>query len=239
MSIGLSLVVPAYNESKNLLLLLERADATIGRRDDAELIVVDNGSSDGTGVLLDHAMVSRPYLRKTRVEKNQGYGFGILSGLKDARGGVLAWTHADMQTDIGDALSGFELFRNASDPKKLFVKGRRYGRPFSDVVFTVGMAAIETALLSRPLWDINAQPTMFSRAFFEQWSDPPWDFSLDLYAYALACRRGLEIRRFPVHFGARAHGRSHWNFDWRSKFRLIGRTLGYSFELRRRLSNAP
>ena len=103
------------------------------------------------------------------------------------------------------------------------------------VVFTVGMSLFETALLRQAMWDINAQPTLFHRAFFERWSEPPTDFSLDLFAYALATRSNLEIRRFPVAFGPRAHGRSHWNVDLASKLKFIRRTVSFSLNLRHRL----
>ena len=118
----------------------------------------------------------------------------------------------------------------------LFVKGRRYGRPLADVVFTLGMSAFETLLLGKPLWDINAQPTMFPRAFYESWTAPPQDFSLDLYAYFQARRAGLSVRRFPVRFGTRAHGVSHWNVNWAAKRKFIRRTVDFSLQLKRSLA---
>ena len=99
-------------------------------------------------------------------------------------------------------------------------------------VFTVGMSVFETALLARPLWDINAQPTMFPRAFFESWALPPDDFALDLYAYYKARRGGMTIRRFPVLFGKRLHGQSHWNVNWAAKWKFIRRTVDFSMRLR-------
>jgi hypothetical protein len=165
------------------------------------------------------------------VEINQGYGFGILAGLRAAQGDVLGWTHADLQTDPGDALEALELFRQYGP--NLFVKGRRRGRPLADVFFTVGMSVFESLLLGQGLWDINAQPTLFARAFFETWAGPPHDFALDLYAYHLAVSRRIPVRRFPVRFGRRAHGVSHWNVNWPAKARFIRRTLAFSLDLRR------
>jgi hypothetical protein len=63
--------------------------------------------------------------------------------------------------------------------------------------------------------------------------DPPHDFSLDLYAYHLARKRGLRVCRFPVKFGDRAHGVSHWNIDWKAKQKFIRRTIAYSLRLAR------
>lgn len=230
-----SLVIPCFNEAENLPLLVERCRQSIGG-DDVEIILVDNGSSDDSAAVLARLLATGGNIRSVRVEKNQGYGFGILSGLRAARGDVIGWTHADMQTDPADFLKAGALFRASPDPARLFVKGRRRGRPFGDEFFTAGMAAFETALLGRPLIDINAQPTVFHRRFFDSWVSPPHDFSLDLYAYFQAKAYGCEVARVDVVFGARAHGVSRWNVNWKAKQKFIKRTVDFSFELRRRLN---
>jgi glycosyltransferase involved in cell wall biosynthesis len=227
-----SLVIPCYNEAANLPLLLGRCKE-VTRCPDVEVILVDNGSTDNSPEVLLSLLPEYPGCRSIRVEKNQGYGFGILEGLRAAKGEILGWTHADMQTDPQDALRGLELFEQHGPD--LFVKGRRYGRPLADVFFTVGMSAFETILLGRPMWEINAQPTMFSRAFFEKWHEPPYDFSLDLYAYYQAHRKRLATYRFPVLFGERAHGVSRWNVNWAAKRKFIIRTVSYSLQLKSRI----
>jgi glycosyltransferase involved in cell wall biosynthesis len=231
----LSLVIPCYNEAANLPLLVPRC-REVAQATGGEVILVDNGSKDATPSVLEALLAGQEGVRSVRVEVNQGYGFGILSGLRAAQGDVLAWTHADMQTDPMDVARGLEFFTSAADPKNLFVKGRRYGRPPGDVFFTMGMSVFETALLNTRLWDINAQPTMFSRAFFETWAQPPHDFSLDLYAYWKARHDGLTVSRFPVRFGARAHGVSSWNVNWAAKRKFIERTVSYSLQLRKDIS---
>lgn len=228
----LSLVIPCYNEAANLPLLLERCKE-VSRQPDCEVILVDNGSTDDSPVVLRELLPAYPGCGSIRVEKNQGYGFGILSGLKASTGDFLGWTHADMQTDPQDALSGQALFDKHGP--NIFIKGQRYGRPLGDVAFTVGMSLFETMLLGKPMWDINAQPTMFSRAFFESWHEPPHDFSLDLFAYYQARRMGLAVHRFPVRFGERAHGVSHWNVNWAAKRKFIRRTVDFSLQLNKRL----
>lgn len=228
-----SLVIPCYNEAANLPLLLERCKG-LADKPGVEVILVDNGSTDNSAEVLQALLPTYPGCRSIRVEKNQGYGFGIVSGLKAAKGEILGWTHADMQTDPLDALRGLELFDKHG--QGIFVKGRRYGRPLMDVVFTVGMSVFETVLLMRPMWDINAQPTMFSRTFFESWSTPPDDFSLDLFAYYQAQTYGLKVHRFPVKFGERAHGVSHWNVNWAAKRKFIRRTVDFSLQLKKKIS---
>lgn len=226
----LSLVIPCYNEGASLALLLSRC-AELAQPGVAEVILVDNGSTDNSPRILAELLPHYRGCRSMRVEKNQGYGFGILSGLRAAEGQLLGWTHADLQTDPVDARRGFSMFEIHGDD--IFVKGRRYGRPLGDTLFTVGMGAFETLLLGRLMWDINAQPTLFSRAFFETWRKPPYDFSLDLYAYYQARRAGLPVHRYPVRFGERVYGTSNWNLNWAEKRKFIGRAISYGLQLRK------
>ena len=97
------------------------------------------------------------------------------------------------------------------------------------------MSVFESVLIRKPMWDINAQPTMFSRAFFESWHEPPHDFSLDLFAYYQARCNELDVHRFPVKFGERAHGVSHWNVNWAAKRKFIRRTIDFSLQLKKEL----
>ncbi len=232
----LSLVIPCYNEARSLPLLVERC-AKLVAAGDIEVVLVDNGSSDDSPAVLAALLADRRGVRSIRVPVNRGYGHGILEGLRAAHGTILGWTHADLQTDPMDALAGLALFDRFGPD--VFVKGKRYGRPLGDRLFTAGMSAFETALLGKPLSDINAQPTMFPAPFLATWKQPPLDFSLDLYVYYTALRAGLRARRFPVLFGERAHGTSHWNVDWAAKRKFIRRTVDFSLKLKRDLRRTP
>lgn len=227
-----SLVIPCYNESNNIPLLLDRCRG-LGSLKGCEIILVNNGSLDDTKDILAKLVPNYTGCRVVNVPVNKGYGYGILAGLKAAKGEIIGWTHADLQTDPQDAISGLELFDKYG--LGIFVKGKRYGRPLVDTAFTAGMSVFETLLLRKSMQDINAQPTMFSKTFFEAWELPPNDFSLDLFAYYLAKKSNLKIFRFPVKFGERVHGVSNWNVDWRSKWKFIRRTIEFSFELKKRL----
>lgn len=229
----LSLVIPCYNEARSLPQLMARCAELVSASPDCEIVLVDNGSTDDSPAVFATELAGKERIRCVRVPVNQGYGHGILEGLRSCEGDILGWTHADLQTDPMDALRALALFTDDPYPAHLFVKGARYGRPFADVVFTFGMSVFETFWMRQPLRDINAQPTLFPRAFFERWHDAPKDFALDLFAYAEAKAAGMRVRRFPVLFAPRQHGVSHWNVNWSAKIKFIRRTLDFSIRLRR------
>ena len=236
----LSIVVPCYNEAGNLPTLFAAFREVLAGRQDVELVVVNNGSRDHSALVIA-CELDRPensFARLVNVPKNQGYGFGILSGLREAGGEYLAWTHADLQTDPGDVLLGFEKLLADPEPEQCLVRGRRVGRPLVDRVFTAGMGFVASAALSAPLVDINAQPKIFHRNLLAEMTDAPWDFSLDLYLLYLAQRKGLKVIEQPVHFGARTYGEAKGGGSLGGKARLTRRTLGYIFRLRRQLRAA-
>lgn len=225
----LSVVVPCYNEKENIPLILKRFEEVI-RKEDLEVILVNNGSTDGSDQLLDELLLRYPFARTTHVPVNKGYGYGILQGLKECRGEYIGWTHADMQTDPADIIKAYRIIRKAKEP--VFVKGNRKGRPLFDVFFTAGMSLFESCYFHKKLYDINAQPNLFPRAFYESWENAPYDFSLDLYAFYMAQVKGLRVIRFPVRFPERIHGESKWNTGLKAKWKFIKRTIGFSVKLK-------
>ena len=236
MTITKSIIVPCYNEAENLPHLLARfADLASTSPRDWELVLVDNGSTDGSAAILERelALPGRAFARAVRVPSpNVGYGHGIVTGLRAARGEWLAWTHADGQTPPKDVLRAFDLLASSRDPRRTFVKGRRRNRPLKDALFTLGMQATAAAVLGENLPDINAQPKAFSRALLDLADAPPVDLSLDLYFFYLARRNAFEIKTLDVRFGEREHGESKWAFNWKSKVRNISRSVTFMAALR-------
>ena len=230
----LSLVLPCYNESKSLPFILQRLSNVLNR-EDIEVILVDNGSTDDTAQVLQSILVDYPFAKALSISKNEGYGHGLYSGLSIATGRFLAWCHADLQTDPNDVLTGLQILEACDDPPHTFVKGLRHGRPWSDQLFTLGMSLFDSVVLLSPLWDINAQPNILPRELFEKYNDPPKDFSFDLFYYVLARRNRFKIYRFDVVFPDRRYGQSSWNINWNAKVNFIRRTVDFTFDLRRKL----
>lgn len=228
----LSIVIPCYNEAENLPSLVA-AYAEIISGDLIEVVLVNDGSTDASAaVLAKLAPEHGRFLRIINSPIRQGYGGAVLAGLRAATGEFIGWTHGDLQTPPRDVMRAFKILEEQNWPSDFYIKGARIGRPWFDRFFTWGMSVFETVLMGAWLFDINAQPNIFHRRFFETWKNPPVDFSLDLYALYFAKKQKLKIIRFSVPFLQRTHGESSWNTGWRAKFKFIKRTIVFSFNLK-------
>jgi len=232
----LTIVIPCFNESGSLPELVERC-RKISLDQLVDFVFVDNGSVDSTPLVLPQLLQGAPRLRMITILKNQGYGGGILAGLEVAKTQFVGWTHADLQSDPEDIINALLILEAAPPSQNMLIKGRRKNRAPASVFFAFGMSVFETILFRMYLYDINAQPTIIRRDFFEDWKSAPTDFSFDLFVYVSARERRMDVKRFEVWFKAREHGESKWNTTWRSRWNFIARIFNYSLMLRRDLGN--
>jgi hypothetical protein len=234
----LSIIIPCYNEEKNIPLIIKKFNEAIKQRTDIEVILVNNGSTDNSKEILKQyltELTDKNPFKIIDVEINQGYGYGILQGLKNVNGDFIGWTHADLQTDPNDVIRALELIEKNNNDQNLYIKGSRTGRKLFDYFFTIGMSIFESILMQTKLWEINAQPNIFHKSFFAKWQNPPHDFALDLYAYYQAKIAGLKILRISVKFPKRIHGISSWNNSFFDKWKFIKRTINFSLKLKKEL----
>jgi polyisoprenyl-phosphate glycosyltransferase len=226
-----SIVVPCYNEAENIQSLINGFDSFLAA-DQGELIIVDNGSTDGTASLKEELMGMYPFIKWVSIEKNIGYGNGIYIGLKQAQGKILGYTHADLQTDPADVKKAVDLIRSFSPEEKTLVKGNRKGRSFIEKLFSFGMEFMVEILLEQSLKEINAQPNVFTKDLFQNLKEPPLDWAFDLYLYYTAKKTGFEIRKMDVIFPAREHGVSKWNTGFLARLAMSSRIIRYCIKLK-------
>ena len=234
----LSIIIPCYNEVDNIALILSKFTEILQGLDFVELVIVNNGSTDNSAEIFEKSLkeLGDDRFRVVTVPENKGYGYGILYGLSQAKGNVLAWTHADMQTDPQDVITAYRVYLQHND-ERLFVKGRRRERKNVAAFFSWAMQIISSIALKSPLDDINAQPKLFSRAFYENYlisDETPTDFSLDLYALYKA-EKFEKIYNIPVIVSKRLHGEAKGGGSIKTKTKLIIRTFTYIFKLKRSL----
>ena len=236
--IGLSVVIPCFNEAENILLLLKEIKKVfLSSKYNIEVIIVDGCSSDDTNLILKEEFrnLDKNIFSLILMESQNGYGNDILEGLKKARYEYLCWTHADLQTDPNDVIRGLEIIiSNIGDEQ--FIKGKRKSRPFFDLLLTYGMQLIVFFLLKVRLNDINAQPKIFHRSFYDKFlkDRSPKDFSLDLFALYEAKTNNYEIISFPVHFKKREFGVAKGGGgSLINRWNLVKRTFRYIYRLKK------
>ncbi len=104
----LSIVIPAYNEARRIGRTLEEIQNYVRRNSFAvEIIVVDDGSADGTASVVDGV----PGVRILRNEHNRGKGYSVRRGILDARGELILFTDADLSAPIEEADKLLELMK--------------------------------------------------------------------------------------------------------------------------------
>ena len=100
---GISVVVPAYNEAENLPALLEEITSVLARVEGpAEVLVVDDGSTDGTREVLAGLQARHGSLRVVRLRRNAGQSAAFLAGFEAARGDTVVTLDADLQNNPAD-----------------------------------------------------------------------------------------------------------------------------------------
>ncbi len=100
----LSVIIPSFNEESRLSATLERIAAylsTSGRK--AEILVVDDGSKDGTAAVAEYFRIKIPTLRVVSNGVNRGKGYSVRHGMLEARGHIALFTDADLSAPIEEA----------------------------------------------------------------------------------------------------------------------------------------
>lgn len=227
----ISVVIPCYNEEDNLPLLFVRVTQFLESLEGAEVILVNNGSKDESLKKMNQFRLDHPHLNLNvcNVKINEGYGNGILRGLDIAKNDILCWTHADLQTDIMDCKKAWELYQNQKSNTYLLIKGFRTKRRWTEMMLSYGMAFWASLKLRTWLVEVNAQPKLFSKKFYNEVKEnAPLDFSLDLHFHLMAKKKG-KVVTFPVQFLPRIAGEAKGGSgsSLRTKWRIIKRTLKY------------
>ncbi len=113
--VTVSLILPAWNESEVIRKAIDEADSALRQvASDYEIIVVDDGSTDGMGGLVKQAAQQNPHVRLVEHHPNQGYGASIRSGFAAAEMDLVVFTDADCQFDLTE-LDRFVLLSKRYD----------------------------------------------------------------------------------------------------------------------------
>jgi dolichyl-phosphate beta-glucosyltransferase len=203
----LSIVVPAYNEEARLAPTL-RSYLDYCRRHyhSTELIVVDDGSLDGTSQVAEELAADHPEIRLIRLAQNQGKGFAVRSGVVNARGGLILFADADGASPIeevarleqaiaagADLAIGSRALPDAGVKVRARLHRRVIGRAFHRLVEVLTVRGIKDTQCGFKLFRGPVAHDLFSRMRMR-------GFSFDVELLMMARRRGYRVAEVPINW---------------------------------------
>jgi len=228
-----SFIIPSFNEAQNLSRLCNKLIKILKKNNKLEIIIVNNGSTDQTIEILNKQKIKRfKNFKILNLKKNIGYGHGILSGLRIAKGKILTWFHADLQADPNEIFRALVKNQKKILNNKFILKGKRTNRSFFDNFFTFFMSTIVNFLFKTSISDINAQPKMFNKKILKKFKNPPNDFSLDLYFLLIAYFNNYKIIEHSIYWGKRYSGVSKGGDNLIGKVKLTIRSIKFIINLK-------
>ncbi len=229
----LSLSIPCYNEENCLEATARDLLRAFTERGIAlELVLVDNGSTDGTGCVIDALAAAGLPVRKVRVDVNQGYGHGVLEGLKACRAPLVGFTCADGQVAADDIARLYQAMHAAGPP--LLAKVRRRFRKDGLLrrIQSVGYNTVMLLLFGPMGLDVNGNPKLFPREACDRMRLRSLDWFLDPEVMIKARWMGLRILELDVDGVHRQGGKSH--VRWHTCLEFTRNILRYRYGARER-----
>ncbi len=201
-----SITIPLYDEEGNvtgvarsLLSAFERADVPL------TLILVDNGSHDGTRAEVQALEREHDRVRGVYLDKNQGYGGGILAGMRTAETPLLGYMWGDAQVEAGDVL---RVYRRLVADKADVAKARRVQRVdgWQREIVTRVYNTVTLWMFHITSSDTNGCPKLFRREAWETLAPSKTDWFLDPEIMIGVADRGLKLAEVDVLARARDFG---------------------------------
>ncbi len=221
-----TLFVPMHDELESLEPFVRKALAVLsGVTPDFELLIVDDGSRDGSGALADRLAQSDPRVRVARHETNLGYGSALRTGFAQARGEVVAYTDCDEPADLALLPAALRVF---DDPAVDMVAGYRLAREEGPRrwLYTHAYNALVRTLFGVRARDVNFSFKLVRSRALRQARLSARSAFIDGQLLSEAVRLGWRIRELPVEYRARTRGTSHFN-SLRPALAALGEILRY------------
>lgn len=232
----LSLVLPAHNEAENIEAVVARASEVLPKvTRDHEIIVVNDGSHDATGEIVDRLVAADARVRVVHHEVNRGYGAALTSGFRAANGDSIMFMDADRQFDIADInallpyvpyydiVAGYRIQRRDPFYRRLY--GKLFGFCVS-LMFGIRMRDTDCAFKIYRADLLHEMPLTSPGAL------------INTEMLARSKRRGATIVQVGVHHYPRAAGESSGGSP-RVVIRALGETARLWLRLRREPPPAP
>ncbi|MEW6028034.1 MAG: dolichyl-phosphate beta-glucosyltransferase [Chloroflexota bacterium] len=222
----LSVIIPAYNEENRLPRTLEQVFTFLKKQSyQAEVLVVENGSTDGTLAAARAFAEQYPSLRVYQ-EPHSGKGLAVRRGVNEARGEYLFLCDADLSMPVEEiakflppALTDFDIAiasREAPGAVRHDEPAYRHltGRVFNTLIRWLVLPRIQDTQCGFKCFRARA-----ARQLFESQTLMGWSFDVEILF--LAHRRGLKVREVPI----------HWYYNGESKVSILRDSLRMFLDL--------
>jgi len=203
---SISIILPAYNEEKNISRAVEASDNVLASLvDDYEIIVVDDGSSDRTRDVVQELSRGRDNLRCLSHDTNRGYGAALKTGLKNAGKDLLFFTDSDLQFDITE----LAMLMKWIDTHDIVIgyRRKRMDHPGRKVLGW-GWTTLVRILFGLKVKDIDCAFKLFRKAVIDSISIDSIGAFVNSEILLRATSRGYTIKEVPVSHFPRLNGKA-------------------------------
>ena len=216
---GLCVFFPAYNDAGTIASLALVAHMTARElTNDYEVIVVEDGSPDHTGALLDEMAKSFPWLKVVHHEQNRGYGGALRTGFATAAKELVFYTDGDAQYDPRELRKLYEAF----GPDVDFVNGYKIGRsdPTHRIVIGRVYHWFVRTVFGLRLRDVDCDFRLMRRSVFDKVVLTRSSGVICVELMKNVQDHGFRVAQVPVHHFHRSYGKSQF-----FNFSRVARTL--------------
>jgi len=225
----LSILVPVYNEARTVASVIDRL-RSIGLPVPREIIVVNDGSSDGTREVLDAYPHRDAALTIVHVEQNAGKGAAIRRGLRQARGTIIAIQDADLELDPAQ-LTALVAPILAGETKVVYGSRFLAGRPdapWLTVLANRALTWLTNLLFGARITDMETCYKIMRTDVARSLGLESNRFDIEPEITAKLLLSGHRIQELPVYFKPRQRAEGK-KIGWRDGFRALRVLAGYRF----------
>ncbi|MEI7741912.1 MAG: dolichyl-phosphate beta-glucosyltransferase [bacterium] len=216
-----SVIIPAYNEERTIeRALFETRDAFRGFNEPFEIIVVDDGSRDGTIKVVESLRESVPESVLIKHEQNQGKGAAVRTGVAASRGEYFVFLDADLATHPKEFSKCIPLFAthdivigSRQMPGSLIVESQPAHRVLAGRLFNQAIRNYLKIPLIDTQCGFKAFRASVAKSLFADMSTTGWVFDVELLGRAL--KSGLKVAEIPVSWKNGAESRVKFGDAWR------------------------